>query len=660
MIKKRVFFGSIGVVLIYLLYLLYIFVISPKTNLQPIYLIPKDAVFVIESETPVESWKAVSESEAWSHLTGNDYFSELTENIQKVDTIFNQRKRLFEFFDDRSLYISIHMISPKDYGIFYVLDLKRIAKLKLLKTYLNTLLNENYSLSKRQYHGHEILEIFDRKEKETFHLAFVKNQLVASYTHTLVEASIDQYQEPALGRNLNFIEVNKKVGYEDLFRLYLQYDYLDDYIRQYSNQTSPWVKRASETFLFSGFHLDLDEKGNLSADGFTNIDLKNETYLQALQKSGKSNRTIPRIAPKNTALYLSYGFDDFSEFYKNFELLLNENPERFKSYQEGISTIEKFLKIDVEEHFVSWIGSEMGILQLKSENQNVKNDLALILKTKDKEVANKNLDFVLKQIKKRTPVKFKAVQYKGHEINFLSIKGFFKAILGGRFDEFDKPYFTQIDDFVIFSNNPNTLKSIIDGVKLGQTLNYSEEFTEFDRKFEDESSLYVFANVPLLYDTFLSSADAQTKILLRKNKDFLICFPNAGFQLTPAEDLFETRLVLDYLDVEDVRENDFYVKKVSRKSHQPVSRLPKEITTAVFNLPPINPVDLSANFFIKKYNSGSVKYEVHLKDGKKHGRYQEFYPNGAKKMTGRFKNDEQIGTWRYYNKEGELLIKKQL
>ena len=210
--KKKLFFGILTLLLIYLGYLSYVFILSPKSNLQPIYLIPKDAVFILESDTPVDSWKKVSESEAWSHLIGNDYFSELTENIQKVDTIFNERKRLFEFFDDRSLYISVHMISPKDYGIFYVLDLKRIAKLKLLKTYLNTLLNENYSLSKRDYHGHEILEIFDRKEKETVHLAFIKNQLVASYTHTLVEASIDQYAEPTLGRDLNFIEVNKRGG----------------------------------------------------------------------------------------------------------------------------------------------------------------------------------------------------------------------------------------------------------------------------------------------------------------------------------------------------------------------------------------------------------------------------------------------------------------
>ena len=111
-------YGFLTFLVIYLCYLAYIFILSPKTNLQSIYLIPKDAVFIIESDKPVESWAKVSESEVWQHLQQNNYFANLTENIQKVDTVFNDNHRLFEFFDDRSLFISIHMISKRDYGIW--------------------------------------------------------------------------------------------------------------------------------------------------------------------------------------------------------------------------------------------------------------------------------------------------------------------------------------------------------------------------------------------------------------------------------------------------------------------------------------------------------------------------------------------------------------
>lgn len=659
MTKKRILFGFLGLMVLYLCYLAYIFILSPKTNLQSIYLIPKDAVFIIESEQPVESWEQISKSEGWRHLKKNAYFSDLTENIQRVDTIFNNNHKLFEFFDNRSLFISIHMISPKDYGIFYVLDLKRIAKLQLLKTYLNTLLDDGYVLSKRTYHEHEILEVHDRESKETMYLAFIKNQLVASYTHTLVEASIDQYSEPVLGRNLNFLEINQKVGHEDLFRMYVQYHYFDDYVQMYSDRPSDWVKRVSENFLFSGFYFDLDENSTLTANGYTNISGVNEYYLEALQKSGTAKRSVPEVAPNSTALYISYGFDSFAEFYKNFEIVQQNDPEQFESYQTSIAKVEKFLKIDVKERFISWIGDEIAVLQIQSHINKGKNDMALVLKASDAEAAKTHLDFVVEQIRKKTPVKFKAVNYKDYEINFLSIKGFFKMLLGGRFDEFDKPYFTQIDDFVIFSDSPNTLKGIIDKVSEGEILATSKEFKSFDEKFDSESTVFVYSNVPLLFDNMYALADAPTKQKMLKNKDFIICFPQVGLQLTPEDDLFESRLVLKYQDVGEVKKAMKQKGSVDKTTvKKPVSDS-TEITDAIFDLKPIYPTDLNAKSFRKQYANGNIWFEVDLKDGLKHGRYEEFYPDGTRKIRGRFREDEQVGTWRFYNKVGDQVHKKR-
>ncbi|RUA14067.1 MAG: DUF3352 domain-containing protein, partial [Flavobacteriia bacterium] len=367
----------------------------------------------------------------------------------------------------------------------------------------------------------------------------------------------------------------------------------------------------------------------------------------------------PTIVPKRTALYISYGFDSFSEFYKNFEKVQQNDPQQFESYQNGIEKVEKFLKIDVKENFVNWIDDEIAVLQIQSRISKGKNDMALVLKANDAEKARTNLDFVLEQIRRKTPVKFKAVDYKGYKINFLSIKGFFKMLLGGRFDEFDKPYFTQIDEFVIFSDNPNTLKSIIDDALEGETLATSKEFRDFDEKFESESTVFVYSNVPLFFDNMYALADADTKQKMRKNKDFIICFPQFGLQLTPEDDLFESKLVINYRDVQEVKKNAQFEEKVQIPNSKSQSDDPVEITDAVFDLRPIYPTDLNADTFSVKFANGTIKFEVELKDGLKHGRYTEYYPNGTEKMTGRFRKDQQVGTWRYYDKQGKLVIKKR-
>ena len=659
MTKKRLLLGLALFFTTYLLYLLYIFVLSPKNNLQSIYLIPEDAIFVLESERPVDSWRQVSESKGWNHLKANDYFARLTENIQKVDTIFKDKRGLFEFFDGRSLFISIHPISRKDYGIFYVLDLKRIAKLKLLKTYLNTLLDEGYILSKRTYHNHEILEIYDRTSKETMHLSFIENQLVASYTHALVEAAIDQYKEPALGRDLNFLAVNKKVGYENLFRLYVQYAFVDDYYRMFSNSENEWLQSVSQHFLFSGFSFDLDTNSTITADGYTNIRFENENYLEALQQSGTGNRSIAQIAPAKTALYLSYGFDSFSKFYENFETVQRaNNSEQFRSYEAGLKKVEKFLKISVKDQFVSWIGEEIALLQINSNISKSKNDIALVLQTTEIESAKKQLDFVVEQVRKKTPVKFKAIPYKGHEINFLSIKGFFKLFLGNRFKAFDKPYFAIISDKVVFSDSPNTLKYMINAYVEKQTLQNAEDFQNFNGAFEKRSSVFAYVNIPLLYNTFYDWADKATRQQLKQNKDYLICFPQLGLQLSPEDDLFKSRLVVNYQDAASVKEKAQFSNTANKKVVATVTN-GGNVDETVFDLRPIYPTDLSANTFSKVYPNGSIRFKVDLKDGLKHGRYTAYHSNGKKKITGRFKRDQQVGTWRYFDEYGEQLLKKR-
>ena len=85
----------------------------------------------------------------------------------------------------------------------------------------------------------------------------------------------------------------------------------------------------------------------------------------------------------------------------------------------------------------------------------------------------------------------------------------------------------------------------------------------------------------------------------------------------------------------------------------------KDNVDAIFKLKGIYPTDLNAKSFSKNYSSGAIQFEVQLKDGLKHGRYEQFYLSGKKKITGRFRKDLQVGAWRYYDENGNLLHKKR-
>ncbi len=665
--KKKVFKTSLLLIIGFLIYQAYVFFLAPTNNVNGIYLVPKDAVLIIETQKPIDNWSAISQSDIWKHLQKNNYFNELTTSLNGFDNIFTKQKKLIDFIGNRSMFISIHVTKQKDYDLLFIADLQKIAKLNLLKSHLSSFVSDSFKLNKRKYHKHEILEFYDKQSRETLYISFIENQLIASYTHLLVEHAIDQFNEPVIGRDLEFIDINKKVGFDNMFRLYVQYKHMNNYLNCFFDDSDSLVKDINKTFNYSGFHFDLKSNNVIVADGYTNTLNNANIYLQALQKSGYSKHTLSKIAPKRTAFYLSFAFESFNEFYKNFEELQSKNKADFKNYQDNLDKIENYLDIDIKENFISWLDNEIALIQMQSVNKNVKNEMALVFKIKSKSNAEENLAYILKRIKKKTPVKFKAIEYKKYSIQFMSIKGFFKVILGNLFNEIDKPYFTIIDDYIVFSNHPNTLKNIIDDYVGKETLSKSEDFQDFQNYFDSKSSVFAYINTPLLYKNIYSLADKKTKKQLIDNKDFIICFPQIGFQLTPYINMFESKLIVSYQDVDVVKSKEQFKDKLEGPKLANTTNLNSQNTenilvinkTDLFNVLKINPSDLDASEYISNYKNGAIKLKVAIENGVPNGRYKEYHKNGKVKLKGRFKNGKQYKTWKAYDENGTLLDKKK-
>ena len=157
-------------------------------------------------------------------------------------------------------------------------------------------------------------------------------------------------------------------------------------------------------------------------------------------------------------------------------------------------------------------------------------------------------------------------------------------------------------------------------------------------------------------------ADKETKQQIEKNRDFIICFPQIGVQLSPSNDLFESRLVVDYQDAELVKSKaqfkdaTLFGPNTNNKDYSNKNIL--EVAD-IFEVKNVHPNDLNADEYIKKFKDGKQYIKVDLKNGLKHGRYYEYYPNGEIKIRGRYRKDKQVGLWKAYDEKGEEIKKKR-
>lgn len=615
---------------------------SPRIN--PLNLVPSDAVMVMETDQPYDVWDKLSATRLWKILQKDEEWREYGEQLVSLEASLADFDQVLDVLTNRMLYLSVHPYRRDELNYLFILDTKGLG---ILRTWLT----RGSNVTKRTFQGKTIYEQFDPSSKETFYFSFEDNFLIGSFTHLLVESSISGQEAAELSRSLDFIDIRKKVVGEGLIRMYLNYEFLFPYL---GTQMGPGEAKDLATqlpLLFSGFYFDVDEEV-LSLEGYSNYQDSLNSYITLLSGIGEGNLDIAKVAPSETAILFSLGFDSFTEFYEKLHQRLKEDQELVDDYESYTRKTEKFLDISISDDLAGWIGDEVALIQIESEQ--FTSETAVILKAKKASLAQEKMGFLNGQIRRKTPVRFKEVDYKGYQINFMSVKGLFNLVLGKLFKRFDRPYYTIIEDYVIFSNQPNVLRLIIDGWVSGNTLDNSPVFNAFKNELGEKHNALLYLRPPLIERTNTGLLDESTIQLVKSKQSILSSFPQSAFKLQSSGAFFKTQTLLSITSV--------------NTSSEPLE-VPVQIINydSIWEMDPgeqieiteIEIVDLGAKKQTESFEEGVPKYEVDIKDGLKHGNYFEYHETGELKIKGKYKNDLKEGTWKYYDTNGKMIKREK-
>lgn len=641
-------------------------------------MIPNDAIYFMETDEPIKSWKEWSQSQAWQHLKTQAYFSDIAKNADALDKMLKENEKLVKMIGEHELILSAHKYKEDDYEFLYIIDIGQKGQLSaLFQNYFSPFLGRNYETSRSEYKKISVIELFDKTDKSTLYIALVDNLTICSYEKSLVLKSIDLKDVPEgnFTKKEPYKEVTREVGSGGIGRIYWQYAYLDDFIRFYTPDENPYIKSLSEAMYFSGLEFTSKNGGSmLKAEGVTNINPEVSSYLRALLLSGNGKVTAPRVIPQHSSFFFSLTFENFNDFLDNTEAVIQEEDEKeYEAYTKKIARLEKYLDISIREDVGAWISNEIAIAQIES-NRRSEDEFALIIKSGDIRLAREKLSFLAKRIQKKTPVKFKSFEYRNHTISYLAVKGFFKILLGNYFDKIEKPYFTIIEDYVVFSNNPSTLRVFVDDYEDGLTLAKSEVFRDFFSNFNNDSNVFGFINTPVLYKNILPETDPETQVSLKKNNNYVISFPQIGFQFEENDMLFDTRIIAQYKKPEEVRKelNEFLVRRAEKHEQAAKQSAVDKIfdmfsdedeteraTVDDFKAPDDAFVQIervSRRSDVKKVTQkdGLFTEIFYEQDGVLHGVYKKLDDNGTVRVRGRYKKGKKHGTWKFFDEYGKL------
>jgi len=606
--------------------------ISPTTIKKAMTMVPEDAIMVIETNNLTEAWTEVSNSNMWTYLTKNAFFNDLNESIGMLNEYLKDNIVANKALNGRKMIMSLHMISANDWDFMFIIDLKNIAQIKKLGLKNVLGLVEGYKVKERNFKDEKILELSDNASpSDIIYMTISDNLLVVTFTGSLMEKAINQkpIEEKNLGywaNNKSYNKVVSKLYGEELFRMYFNYSQMDAFSKVYLTEESEVVKMLGNSLTYTGLNIDFRDEF-LSFEGYTDIDSVG-SYVKAMAKVPPGKIQAWRIMPDQTALYFSMGFDNFFDFYNNLTSQYEEgNAEDMEDIKSSMAKLERLLKINLNEDFFSWIGKEIAMVKLRPSKNTRLEDVVVTFHTNDIDNAKAGLDHIMKQIKRRIKlVKFKPEEYKNYTINYLEMPGFFRIFLGRMFKNLEKPFFTYIEDFVVFSNSPDALKNTIDDYISGNTLDKNGSFVDFKDEFSNKSNIALFVRTPQIYENLYYYSTAKDRKDIKENKEFILSFEKIGFQLVAEEDMFKTTLLAQH--------NPDAIKA------DELEKIDNEVSASNF-----------------REEVASMSFKITLDDSflEKDTIFKEYYPDNENLMfEGQVNNRAITGIWKSYYKNGNI------
>jgi len=617
------------------------------------YLIPDNAIYILESDDPIDAWKELSSSGVWQGVKDHSIFRDITADANYLDTLVDNNRILARLIGKRKLFISAHPILKNNYDFLFLVDLMKSAKTPILYTSLEKILRrDGFSVTRREYKNHEILEI-QNDERDKLSICKYQNFMLCSYTPSLIQDAIDQTNSPYFGINTEFDEVYSKVGSKESFNIYTQWKYFDEYLSNYFENPKQLSMGLEDALQFSAFDINTSDDF-WEMNGFTTLVDSQQSYLRALVRSGSSEHLLPEALSNRTAWYLSFNFSSMGKFYEELKKQFANDVEANKQFEEKKTQIEKLLDISIEKHFVDWIGREIGIAQMNGSGLGSESDnLAIFLRARDVEHAKKRMNEVTSQVKKRTPAKFRKIQYKNYSIEYLSIKGMFKILFGKAFAKMDKPYFTFVGDYAVFSNSPLTLIGIIEDFENGRNLIFSPNYKSIQSELR-RSSLNAYAAPAIARPLIASKMDRDARKELYKSRKYIDAFGALAIDLRASNSQIKTRLrivknsALDSVSMSATEIGEMYRTFAMEENGQ---------TNAEEDFI----LQYVEDGVLKRFYKGStqLKLEAKMKKGKKDGDYKEYYREGQIFITGRYRKDRRAGLWKFFDANGKLMRKKR-
>ena len=465
--------------------------------------IPQNAALVIQESNFQHFYnRLTSSSIIWEELVSNTESGKKTENqLHFFDSIINHQK-IKLLLNEQPFTASIHLAGAKNYNfVFYIPTVTEVDE--------NNLIQEIKSLTKsnpttRDYEDVTIYH-FPVTEKEKIALIYHENIIAFSYSSILIEDVIRQLSlDNSLLDNVSFKSILNTSGQVEDGSLFINHKAIPKLTGLFLNtSTKEYVKGIENYAQWSA--LDVSLKNNsASLNGFTLASDSSSSFLGLFKNQKPQELDLLNVIPDNVAFLFYNGFSNSKDYFSERKSFL-KSKNQFFNYQKYIDELNENYQIDIEEEFLKYIGNEISFIITEPVTENYSNEKYIILQVSSTDKIKESLSSFALKINDEP---FSVVNYNDYSINKVEFENIFSNLFGKPFFNINHPFYTFIDNYLVFGTSEESIKRFINKNSSEKTLTKDVNFQSFNDNLSSNSNIFIYNNIARsinLYPHFLTN-----------------------------------------------------------------------------------------------------------------------------------------------------------
>ncbi|WP_462249068.1 hypothetical protein [Ekhidna sp.] len=472
--------------------------------------IPADAAIVIETNLTA-NLKEFRGYPISSILDESSGFENFRSGLAFLDSI-NGNGGFSAIFKNAPVVASLHRVSNTDLDFLFAIQLQNISQNTFANAAIGRLKENGFRFKTRNYNDFKISEI--SKGSKTLTFIFYKNFFLASFTPYLVEDAIRAVSESEINAFKDEFAEWLDADSNGLGSIYVNYNKFGELIGAFTGKSMDLPLIAGD------YDLQLDSSF-LQLSGFSHaVDGWMTTHTQQ-----SANFEMAEIVPENTSYIYHITSTSFSEWKDKQINYLRDQNEKIKDYQDSLKQLYDF---NADQIF-DLLDNEIGIASLESPRTRDSHKL-LFLEVNN---AKESLDFfslLTERIALSRGDTVYAESYSENEIRFLPISEFPSTILGELADGFDQCFYMGYRNYLIFSNDLESLKKLIISIQNEDTWGKSIQMNDFLARANNSANVSLFVNIPRAWSTIQTELKSEWNDHFTKNASIYKTMDMAAFQ----------------------------------------------------------------------------------------------------------------------------------